>query len=156
TLPFPCRVVDGEGHDVADGEVGELLVQGTRGVTLMQGYFKDPVATEAAIREGWLRTGDNVRRRPDGYFDFVDRGKDVIKRAGESGAASEVEAVLKEHPAVFDVAVIGVPDTIRDEAIKACVVLHPGAEAAADELIAWCAVRLAKFRVPELVEFRPE
>jgi crotonobetaine/carnitine-CoA ligase len=80
----------------------------------------------------------------------------MIKRSGENVAASEVEAVLKDHPAVFDAAVIGIPDPIRDEAIKAFVILHPDAAATADDLIGWCAERLAKFRVPEVVEFRQE
>jgi crotonobetaine/carnitine-CoA ligase len=156
TLPFRCRVVDDMGVDVAPGTSGQLLVQGEPGLSLMRGYHKDPRATAEAIRDGWLWTGDNVRERDDGLFTFVDRAKDMIKRAGENVAASEVEAVLKDHPAVFDAAVIGVPDPMRDEAIKACVVLRDGRRASADELIAWCAGRLARFRVPELVEFRSE
>ena len=156
TLPFHCRVVDEQGADVADGETGQLLVSGVPGVTLMRGYFKDPTATAATLRDGWLWTGDNVRRRPDGYFEFVDRGKDMIKRAGENVAASEVEAALKEHPAVFDTAVIGVPDPIRDEAIKAYVVTRAEMTVSADELIEFCRARLSKFRVPEQIEFRAE
>jgi crotonobetaine/carnitine-CoA ligase len=156
TLGFQCRVVDENGRDVAPGETGELLVSGTPGVSLMQGYFRDPAATTAAFRDGWLWTGDNVRRRDNGFFEFVDRAKDMIKRAGENVAASEVEAVLKDHPAVFDAAVIGVPDPIRDEAIKAYVVLCADCIATAEEIRAWCAERLATFRVPEFVEFRDE
>jgi crotonobetaine/carnitine-CoA ligase len=156
TLPFRCRVVDEQGSDVSPGTPGQLLVRGTPGISLMRGYYKNQEATEDAIRDGWLWTGDNVREREDGLFEFVDRAKDMIKRAGENVAASEVEAVLKEHPAVFDAAVIGVPDAMRDESIKAYVVLREGFNANGDELIAWCATRLAKFRVPELVEFRAE
>src|SRR5919202_1292443 len=156
TLPFRCRVVDESGADVPRGTAGQLLVQGVPGVSLMPGYYKNAAATAEAIRDGWLWTGDNVRERPDGLFEFVDRAKDMIKRAGENVAASEVEAVLKDHPAVFDAAVIGVPDPMRDEAIKAYVVLREGRLATAEELIAWCAARLATFRVPEFVEFRPE
>ncbi len=80
----------------------------------------------------------------------------MIKRAGENVAASEVEAVILQHPKVFDCTVIGVPDPLRDEAIKAFVVLHKDEQATAEEIIAWCQHRLAKFRVPEFVEFRPE
>ena len=156
TLPFRCRVVDDQGRDVPPGTPGQLLVHGIPGTSLMRGYYKNPEATAEAIRDGWLWTGDNVRERDDGLFDFVDRAKDMIKRAGENVAASEVEAVLKAHPAVFDAAVIGVPDPLRDEAIKAYVVLRDGTTATAQELIAWCAERLAKFRVPELVEFRAQ
>src|SRR5439155_4215703 len=129
---------------------------GSPGVSLMREYFQAPEATAEAIRGGWLWTGDTVRRRHDGFFEFIDRAKDMIKRAGENVAASEVEAVLKDHPAVFDAAVIGVPDPMRDEAIKAYIVVREGRQVTAEELIAWCASRLAKFRVPELVEFRPE
>jgi crotonobetaine/carnitine-CoA ligase len=156
TLPYQCRVVDDEGDDVPAGVAGQLLVKGTPGVTLMAGYFKDAAATNQVLRDGWLWTGDNVRERPDGAFEFVDREKDMIKRAGENVAASEVESVIKEHPAVFDVAVIGVPDPIRDEALKAFVVLEENARLTPDEVIEWCAQRLAKFRVPEIVEFRAE
>lgn len=156
SLGWRVRLVDEQGQDVPDGEVGQILVHGEPGVSLMKGYFKNPEATAEAIRDGWLWTGDNARVGPDGYVYFVDRAKDMIKRAGENVAASEVESVLKEHPAVFDTAVIGVPDPIRDEAIKAFVVLREGASVTADELIGWCAARLAKFRVPEIVEFRDE
>jgi carnitine-CoA ligase len=156
TLAFRCRVIDDAGDDVGDVIAGQLLISGVPGVSLMRGYLRDPDATSVAIRDGWLWTGDNVRRREDGFFEFVDRSKDMIKRAGENVAASEVEAVLKEHPDVYDVAVIGVPDAMRDEAIKAFVVLHPDHSVSAEELIAWCAGRLATFRVPSLVEFRTE
>jgi crotonobetaine/carnitine-CoA ligase len=156
TLPFDCRIVDESGADVPRGTPGQLIVYGVPGVSLMRGYYKNPQATAEALRDGWLWTGDNVREREDGRFEFVDRAKDMIKRAGENVAAGEVEAVLKDHPAVFDAAVIGVPDPMRDEAIKAYVVLREGRAATVEELIAWCAARLAKFRVPELVEFRSE
>jgi acyl-CoA synthetase (AMP-forming)/AMP-acid ligase II len=90
----------------------------------------------------------------EGYFFFVDRAKDMIKRAGENVSASEVEDVLKQHPAVFDAAVVAVPDPLRDQAIKAHVILKEGVRCDGDELIAWCAGRLSKFKVPELIEFR--
>ena len=86
----------------------------------------------------------------------MDRAKDMIKRAGENIAAGEVEAVINQHPAVTDVAVIGVPDPMRDEAIKACIILQEGRTTTADDIIAFCAERLSKFRVPEFVEFRSE
>lgn len=155
-LGWRVRLVDDDGQDVPDGEVGQILVHGEPGVSLMKGYFKDPDATASAIRDGWLWTGDTARVGEDGFVYFVDRAKDMIKRSGENVAASEVEAVLKDHPAVFDAAVIGIPDPIRDEAIKAFVILHPDAAATSDDLIGWCADRLAKFRVPEVIEFRNE
>jgi crotonobetaine/carnitine-CoA ligase len=156
SLGWEVRIVDEQGRDVPEGEVGQLLVRGRSGVSLMLGYFKNPEATAEAIRDDWLWTGDNVRVGADGYVYFVDRAKDMIKRSGENVAAGEVEAVLKAHPAVFDATVIGVPDPIRDEAIKAFVIQREGMQVTADELIAWCAERLARFRVPEFVEFRAE
>jgi acyl-CoA synthetase (AMP-forming)/AMP-acid ligase II len=106
----------------------------------------DAEATAAAMDDGWLRTGDILRLDPDGLYSFVDRRKDMIKRAGENVAASEVEAVLLEHPAVRDAAVFGIPDAIRDEEIVACVALGAAVDPAA--LMAWCGDRLAAFRVP--------
>ena len=156
SLGWECRIVDDEGREVPEGTVGQLLVRGELGYSLMRGYFKDPRATAEAIRDGWLWTGDNVRVGEGGYVYFVDRAKDMIKRSGENVAASEVEAVLKAHPAVFDAAVVGIPDPVRDESIKAFVILREGASLSDSELIAWCAARLARFRVPELIEFRAE
>ena len=156
TLGYECRVVDEQGHDVPVDTPGQLLVKGIPGVTITKGYFKNPETTAETIRDGWLWTGDVVAVNEEGYFRFVDRAKDMIKRAGENIAAGEVEAVIKQHPAVADAAVIGVPDPMRDEAIKACVILKEGRTATADDIIAFCAERLSKFRVPEFVEFRSE
>ncbi len=156
TLGYECRVVDEQGRDVPVDTPGELLVKGIPGVTITKGYFKNPETTAETIRDGWLHTGDVVAVNEEGYFRFVDRAKDMIKRAGENIAAGEVEAVISQHPAVADVAVIGVPDPMRDEAIKACIILKEGRTTTADEIIAFCAERLSKFRVPEFVEFRSE
>ncbi|MGZ3630360.1 MAG: class I adenylate-forming enzyme family protein [Ktedonobacteraceae bacterium] len=131
-------------------------MHGLPGWSITKGYFKDPEATAQTIREDWIWTGDNAYQDSDGFFYFVDRAKDMIKRAGENVAASEVEAVIQQHPKVFDCAIIGVPDPLRDEAIKAFVVLHTNEEVTAEEIIEWCRARLAKFRVPEFVEFCQE
>jgi crotonobetaine/carnitine-CoA ligase len=154
TMGYRVRLVDEQGSPVAHGEIGQIVVAGEPGRTLMKGYFKNPEATADTIRNGWLWSGDNARQDDDGYFYFVDRAKDMIKRAGENVAASEVEAVILTHPRVFDCAVIGVPDPIRDESIVAVVVLVEGETLAGDAIIAWCRERLASFRVPERVEFR--
>lgn len=151
-LGYACRVVRDDGTPAAVGEPGELLVGGIPGVSLMQGYLDDPESTAAALAGGWLRTGDVVSVDADGYVTFVDRTKDMIKRAGENVAASEVEAVLLEHPLVADAAVFGVPDAMRDERVIAYVVPRPGHHATGEELVVWCAERLSKFRVPEHVE----
>ena len=163
-LPAPgytSRLVDQGGCEVARGEIGQIVVQGEPGLSLMKGYYKNPEATAETLRDGWLWSGDNARQDEDGYYHFVDRAKDMIKRSGENVAASEVEAVIREHPGVFDCAVIGVPDEMRDEAILAVVVPRTGddgtlAELTGDEVIGWCRDRLAGFRVPQLVRFRKE
>ena len=164
-LPAPgyaSRLVDPEGRPVARGAIGQVVVRGEPGLSLMKGYHKNPEATAETIRDGWLWSGDNARQDEDGYYHFVDRAKDMIKRSGENVAASEVEAVIREHPGVFDCAVIGVPDEMRDEAILAVVVPcggeggSPPTALTGDEVIGWCRERLASFRVPQHVRFRTE
>ena len=135
------------------GTPGELLVGGVPGVTLAAGYYRDPEATAAAFRDGWLHTGDLARLDDDGFAYFVDRAKDMIKRSGENVSASEIERVAADHPAVAECAAIGVPDPVRDEAIVLVAVPEPGTAPRPDELIAWCAGRLAPYKVPGSVVF---
>jgi len=156
-MGYEVGLRDEDGGSIEEaGRVGEIVVRGLPGWSLMKGYYRNPEATAETIAGEWLRTGDNARRDPDGYFHFVDRAKDMIKRSGENVAASEVESVVMQHPAVFECAVIGVPDEIRDEKIKAVVVLKEGGDADAEALRSWCAQRLSKFRVPEIFEFRDQ
>ena len=155
-LGYTCRIVDDQENDVEPGETGQLLVGGIPGISLMRGYFKDEAATHATLKNGWLSTGDNVRCDEEGYVYFVDRLKDMIKRAGENIAASEVESVIKDYPGVFDAVVVGVPDSMRDEAIQAYVVLHEGSSVTSKDIINWCSTRLAKFKVPSAIEFVAE
>ncbi|MFQ6021898.1 MAG: class I adenylate-forming enzyme family protein [Acidiferrobacterales bacterium] len=155
-MGYEVDLVDETGQPVRRGDIGQIVVRGEPGWTLMKGYFKNPEATADTIRNGWLWSGDNARQDEHGYLYFVDRAKDMIKRSGENVAASEVEAVILQHPKIFDCAVIGVPDEMRDERIKAYVVPREGDKLKAEEVIHWCEQRLAKFRVPELVEFRRE
>jgi len=156
-MGYEVGLLDEDGGFIEDAErTGEIAVRGVPGWSLMKGYYRNPEATAETLHGEWLRSGDNARRDADGYFHFVDRAKDMIKRSGENVAASEVESVVMQHPAVFECAVIGVPDEIRDEKIKAVVVLKEGAAADAPELGAWCAERLSKFRLPEIFEFRDQ
>jgi crotonobetaine/carnitine-CoA ligase len=150
------RVVDEAGEEVAAGEVGEITVHGVPGRTLMKGYYKDPAATADAIRDGWLHTGDNGWADELGYLYFFDRKKDVIKRAGENVSAMEVETVLLEHPEIALAAVVAAPDPIRDEAVKAFVVRREGSALEIEAIQAFCAERLAPFKVPTIVELRDE
>src|SRR6266850_888156 len=123
------------------------------------GYLKDAEATAEAWRDGWFHTGDCVRRGPDGSLHFVDRRKNVIRRAGENIAALEVEATLAGHPAVGQVAVIARPDDLRDEEVMACVVLQSGAAPSRETALSiqdWCLERLAYFKAPGHVAFLAE
>jgi crotonobetaine/carnitine-CoA ligase len=153
-MGYEVMLADPDGRPVDPGETGQIIVRGEPGVTLMKEYYRNPGATAETIRNGWLWSGDNACRDAAGYFHFIDRAKDMIKRAGENVAASEVEAVVLQHPDVFDCAVIGVPDPMRDESIVAVVTLKPDAVRDAQAIIDWCRSRLATFRVPERVEFR--
>ncbi len=146
------RVVDEVGQDQKPGEVGRIMV---RGEPTFSGYLNDPEATAMVLRDGWLDTGDNGCFDEDGYLHFFDRSKDIIKRAGENIAASEVERVLNEHPAVAESAVIAVPDPLRDEAVKAFVVLADGAVFDEAALQDWCARHLSTFKFPSFIATIP-
>jgi crotonobetaine/carnitine-CoA ligase len=156
TLERQVRLVDSEGHEVKQGEIGELLLKGVPGRTLMLGYYKDEQATAETLRDGWLVTGDHAWMDEAGYLYFVDRKKDIIKRAGENVSATEVELTIMEHPAVLECAIIGIPDAIRDEAVKAFVVLRPGASVTVEELLRHCEGRLARFKCPQVFELLDE
>ncbi|MGB5705713.1 MAG: AMP-binding protein [Arenicellales bacterium] len=148
---YEVRLVNENGESVNTGVEGEIVVKGIPGKTIMAGYYKNDQATRETIRKDWLYTGDNAIQDKQGYFRFVDRIKDMIKRSGENVSAGEVESVILQHPAVFECAVIGMPDALRDEKIVAVVVLHHGAQATEDEIIEFCKHKLASFRVPQQV-----
>ncbi|WP_203338919.1 class I adenylate-forming enzyme family protein [Planococcus beijingensis] len=142
------------GQEVAAGEEGEITVRGEPGVTIMKEYFKNPSATAETIQDNWLYTGDMAKMDPKtGLFYFVDRKKDMMKRSGENIAAGEVEAVINEHDAVFESAVVSVPDPVYEEAIHAFVILKENRNLAPEELLDWCRERLAKFKVPQEIHF---
>ena len=145
-------LVDDRG-DVTAAQAGELRIAGEPGVTLAAGYWNNPEATTAAFTPDGLRTGDLGRRDPSGFYYFIDRSKDMIKRAGENVSASEVESVAAGHPCVAECAAVGVPDPVRDEAIALVVVARPGTSPTEEDIIAWCRDRLSPFKVPSAVEF---
>ncbi|MGR6520342.1 AMP-binding protein (plasmid) [Rhodococcus erythropolis] len=148
------RLVDPDGNDVPVGSVGEIIVQGVPGRTLMKGYHNNPEATANALRDGWFWTGDNAYADEDGYLFWFDRRSDMIKRAGENISTAEVEFVINEHPDVAEVAVIGVPDPLRDEAVKAVIVPVAGATVTQEQIREFCVGRLAHFKIPTFVELR--
>jgi acyl-CoA synthetase (AMP-forming)/AMP-acid ligase II len=157
-----CIGMPPAGLELSIDENSELLVRQSgpdprRG--FFSGYLKDEQATAEAWRDGWFHTGDCVRRGPDGSLHFVDRRKNIIRRAGENIAALEVEAALARHPAIAQVAVIAKPDEVRDEEVMACVVLnpnHPGNRETALSIQDWCLERLAYFKAPGHVAFLAE
>ncbi len=144
------RVVDDDGVDVADGVAGELWV---RTPILMQGYYKDPEQTAASLHEGWFKTGDLVRRDADGYYYFVARKKDIIRRRGENISGAEIDRVIDDHPAVVRSAAIPVPSELGEDEILVAIVPKPGASISAEEIAAWCRQRLAAIKVPRYVAF---
>ncbi len=150
TLGCVIRIVDEYGNELAPKNVGEIITQGH---SMIKGYLKDKDATQQAIKDGWLHTGDLAFADDDGYIYFVDRKKDVIKRAGENIAPAEVESAINEHPKVIESAVIGIPDPFRDQAVKAFIVLKSGENITPEEIVDFCSKRLAKFKVPQYVEF---
>ena len=147
------RVVDDEGRDVPAGTVGEVLCGGPK---VMAGYWRKPEATAAVLKKGWYHTGDMGTLDERGYVTLVDRKKDMIISGGENVYSVEVESVLSLHPAVAEVAVIGIPDEKWGEAVTAIVVPRAGSAAAAEELIGFCRGKIANYKVPKSVLFRAE
>jgi fatty-acyl-CoA synthase len=149
------RVVDERGHEVAPDSqtMGEIVV---RGNVVMKGYYNDPEATERAMGDGWFHTGDAAVVHPDGYVEIRDRIKDVIISGGENISSVEVEGALLRHPAIQEVAIVGMPDERWGESPHAFVVLAAGANATEAELIEFARGRLAHFKAPRHVQFVTE
>lgn len=152
-LGTELRVVDSNDQDLPPGGVGEVLV---RGPQLMSAYWGAPEATAQALRGGWMHTGDVGCLDDQGYLFIKDRLKDVIVSGGETLYSTEIEAAVASHPAVADVAVIGVPDTRFGETVLACVVLRPGHTLDIDGLRAHCRERLAGFKLPRQLQVLPQ
>lgn len=142
------RVVDDAGNDLPNGQTGELIVKTPM---VMQGYFRDPEQTAAAFRDGWFLTGDLAWRDDDGYFWFVARKKDIIRRRGENISGAELDRIVESHPDVQQAAAIGVPNDFGDDDILIAVVPRPGATLAAPDVAAWVRDRLAAHKVPRYV-----
>jgi crotonobetaine/carnitine-CoA ligase len=145
-----CKVVDDNGNAVGAGVVGEFWVKHP---IVMQGYFRDPEQTQAAFRDGWFMTGDLVTRDADGYYTFVSRKKDIIRRRGENIAGAEIDRVIQSHPGVFEVAAVPVPSELGEDEILVAIVPKPGVTLTPQEIAQWCAERLAAMKVPRFVLF---
>jgi crotonobetaine/carnitine-CoA ligase len=155
-LGATLRLVDEDGADVGRGEVGEILLKTASPHGVCLGYHKDPEATAAARLGDWWRTQDLGRFDEDGFLWFAGRRKDMIKHSGFNVAAAEVERVLNAHPDIADSAVIGVPDEIHDEAIKAIVVLRDGVGLELETVRAYCSGELADYKLPGILEVTGE
>ncbi len=144
------KIVDDKDHELPPGEMGEIVV---RGEVVMKGYWRNPKATAETLRGGWLHTGDLGVMDERGYVYILDRAKDMIISGGENIYSREIEDVILKHPAVHEVAVIGVPDETWGEAIKAIVALKQGQKATQEEIINFCKEHMASFKKPKSVEF---
>ena len=155
-LPVPfrrLRIVDRTGRDLPDGATGELLISGPG---MMHGYYMRDDATADAFHDGWFRTGDLVRRDRDGFHTVLGRIKDIIRRSGENISAAEVEGTLCAMPGVLEAAAIPVPDGLRGEELKVCLVLQSGltkADVPPDQVLAFCRQRLARFKLPRYITY---
>jgi fatty-acyl-CoA synthase len=149
-MMIAARVVDGYGHDVADGETGEIWLKGP---SVTPGYWNQPEVTARAFKDGWFKTGDAAVRDADGFYRIVDRWKDMYISGGENVYPAEVEAVLAELDDIAEAAVIGIADTRWGETGCAYVVLRPGRSLNTDTVMAHCRARLAGYKVPKRVRF---
>ena len=145
------KIVDGSGREVPPGEPGELLVKGCQ---VMKGYWNNPEATRATIVDRWLHTGDIGSITEEGDIYVLDRLKDMIIRGGENIYSLEVENVLYRNPRILEAAVVGVPDSVFGEQVKAVIVLRPGEHSTQEEIQEFCERYLARYKVPKYVEFR--
>lgn len=142
------KIVDDEGRDLRDGETGELAVKTP---IVMKGYYRDPEQTQAAFRDGWFLTGDLAWRDAEGYFWFVARKKDIIRKRGENVSGAELDRVVTSHPDVLEAAAIPVPAELGEDEILVAVVPRPGTTITARAIADWCAQHLAPIKVPRFV-----
>lgn len=144
------KIVDEDDRELPPEKVGELVL---RSPVLMRGYFKDPQQTSQVMRGGWFHTGDDCYCDEEGYFFFVDRKKDIIRRKGENISSVEVETVINAHPRVLESAVVAVPSSLSEDEVKAFVVLREGEDLQPQELIDWCSHQLADFKIPRYLQY---
>ena len=144
------KLLDEDGHEVSVGEIGELY---SKGPMMFDEYYKEPEKTKVSFRDDFFTAGDFVKRDEEGYFYIVERKDNVIITGGEHVFPSEVEEIISQHRNVFDVAVVGVPDDVWGEAVKAVVVLKGGEAATEEEIIEWCRGKIAGFKKPKSVDF---
>lgn len=150
------KIVDGEDREAARGKTGEIVTRSRLENAYMRGYYKMTEKTAEAMRGGWFHTGDLGRQDDEGYFYYVDRLKDCIRRRGENISSFEVEKVINSHPAVLESAAVGVSSELEEEDVAVHVVLRPGMQCTPEEIVRWCEGKMAYFMIPRYVAFRKE
>ncbi|MCK5418545.1 MAG: AMP-binding protein, partial [Desulfobacterales bacterium] len=154
---YDCRIFDDNDMECEPGVKGEIVVRGKEPFIQMEGYYNLPEATLKTFRNLWYHTGDFGMRDEDGYFYFLDRKKDAIRRRGENISSYEVEEVVNSHPAVLESAAVAVKDAeMTEDEVKICVILKEGERLEAEELINFCKERMAYYMVPRYVDFMDE
>ncbi|MDO8723092.1 MAG: AMP-binding protein [Syntrophales bacterium] len=157
TEGYDVRLLDEEGYEAPPNEIGEICVRPLRPYSLMSGYYNRPDATLEVMRNYWFHTGDLAKRDEKGYFYFVDRKKDALRRRGENISSFEIERVILSHPAVGECAVVDVPSElggVGEGEVKAVITLKKGASLKPDDLIAYCEPRMAYFMIPRYLDFK--
>jgi acyl-CoA synthetase (AMP-forming)/AMP-acid ligase II len=145
-----AKIVDDHENELPRGSAGEILLKGAK---VFKGYWKRPEATKETMVDGWLHTGDIGKIDDEGFLYIMDRKKDMINRGGEKIFSLEVENLIFNYPKVLEVAVVGVPDSVLGEAVKAVIALKQGETATQEEIRKFCAEHLADYKVPKFVEF---
>ena len=154
-LSYEAKIIDEEGNELPPNTIGEIYIKGVPGRTIMKEYYKDAEATAKTLKPGgWMHTGDKGYVDESGWFYFVDRKVNMIKRSGENISTTEIENILMCHPKIAEAAVIGVPDPIHDQAVKAFIIFKEGEELSNEEILDYCRGRMAKFKVPSFIEIR--
>lgn len=154
-LSYEAKIIDEDGNELPPNTIGEIYIKGVPGRTIMKEYYHDPEATAKTLKPGgWLHTGDKGYVDESGWFFFVDRKVNMIKRSGENISTTEIENILMCHPKIAEAAVIGVPDPIRDQAVKAFIIFKDGEKLSTEEILEYCSCHMAEFKVPSIIEIR--
>jgi crotonobetaine/carnitine-CoA ligase len=151
---WSVRIVDADDNEVPDGQIGEIVTQPQRPFLGTSGYYRAPEATLELFQNFWMHTGDLGRRDEDGYFYYVDRKKQALRRRGENISSFEVESVINTHPAILETCIVGVPSELGEEEVKAVIVLKPGEVLDMVEFSKWCMPRMAYFAIPRFIAIR--
>ena len=151
---WDVRIVDDDDNECPPGTPGEFIARSNKMFVGTSGYYGKPEATLDLFKNGWIHTGDLGRMDEDGYFYFLDRKKQALRRRGENISSFEVESVIGSHPAVLESCVVGVPSDVGEEEVKAVVVLKEGQKVTEEELIRWCEPRMAYFAIPRYIAIR--